>query len=325
MNVLRTSTSNKGTAEYMTIRPFFPWMGSKRLLVKQLVGKVPASYERYIEPFLGSGALLYALGPAQALASDVLAPVIELHKAVADDPQGFADAYRTLSVGADRETTFHAIRSRYPDISPPEFLYLLKHSHGSRFRVNSRGQFNSPLNRSPLKPSEVSERQLAVDFKAILAAGQIGQRVDFAKADFTERLLLAKPGDFIFMDPPYRWQAGREADYGGQWGAEDWKRLVACLVRLPPGVFIMITLHGSMPLEEVRELLAEVPDIHVEALALNGCHLRKGGMEGRTEWLARNYNHAITPASLSPGRRRAACPPGPSAPVHQQCRRAPGG
>lgn len=273
----------------MTLRPFMPWMGSKRLLAKQLVAKVPPAYGRYIEPFLGSGALLYALQPAEAYASDELGAVVDLHRAVANDAAGTAAAYLELATGCDREDTFLRIRERYPAVTPSEFLFLLKHCHGSRFRVNKAGKFNSPFNRSSLKASTPSEQGLAADTRAMVAAGAYGRSVDFARADFSERLGLARPGDLLFLDPPYQWQDKGEADYGGQWGAAGFKRLADALRALPPGVHIMMTLHGSMQLAEVEALLEGIPGMRVEAVALNGSHLRRGGMEPRREWLARNY------------------------------------
>lgn len=273
----------------MSLKPFFPWMGSKRLLVKELMARVPRRYERYFEPFLGCGAMLYAMQPDRAFAADELQPVVDLHRAVASDPEGTAAAYRHLSLGCERAETFMSIRGRYPNIAPCEFLFLLKHCHGSRFRVNQKGSCNSALNRSPLKASTPGERGVANDVKAMLAVGAYSHKVQFAKQDFAESLAAAGPGDFVFLDPPYQWQAGKEADYGGQWGPAGWRRLAEAIRALPPGVHVMITLHGSMPLEEVEALLEGIPGMRVEAVELVGSHIKRGGMAARKEWVAMNY------------------------------------
>lgn len=273
----------------MSCRPFLAWMGSKRLLTKQLLLRVPATYGAYHEPFLGSGAMLYALQPAKAFASDELGPVIELHKAVACCVDNVCSAYAELAGGCDRRSTFLEIRARFPTIQPHEFLFLMKNCHGSRFRVNMAGRFNSPFNNSSLKAATPTDRSVAADVAAMRQVASYSHCVDFARADYTERLRLVKPGDLLFLDPPYQWQDDKESDYGRRWGAAGWKNLAAALAALPRGVFIMLTLHGSMPRPEAEALLAGIPDIHLEAVPLTGSHLKHGGVETRTDWLARNF------------------------------------
>ena len=273
----------------MGLKPIMPWMGSKRQLTKQLLARVPSGFRAYHEPFLGSGAMLYALQPAIGYASDELKQVIDLHKAVAEAPDALVAAYTKLASGCDRKTTFLNVRNRFPDIEPSEFLFLMKNCHGSRYRVNQAGKFNSPFNVSSLKSAVPSEREIAADQKALADIGKYSCKVDFAAADYSERLHLVKSGDFVFLDPPYQWKAGAAPDYGGQWGPKEWRRMMGLLSKLPDGVNIMITLHGSMPREEVEEMLAVVPRMRAEAISLTNSHLKKGGMQVRQEWLAVNY------------------------------------
>lgn len=273
----------------MSCRPFLAWMGSKRLLTKQLLLRVPRSYGAYHELFLGSGAMLYALQPDKAFASDELGAVVDLHKAVAERVDEVCSAYTRLAGGCDRRSTFLDIRARYPAIQPHEFLFLMKNCHGSRFRVNKGGGFNSPFNGSSLKAATPSQRSVAADVAAMRQVAGYSHRVDFATADYADRLKLVEPGDLVFLDPPYQWQDGQESDYGRSWGATGWKNLAAELASLPRGVFLMVTLHGSMPRPEAEALLADIPDVHLEAVPLTGSHLKRGGVEARTEWLARNF------------------------------------
>jgi DNA adenine methylase len=56
--------------------PFLKWAGGKRWFVHRYLDEVPIHFGRYIEPFLGSGALFFALRPRRALLSDLNAELI---------------------------------------------------------------------------------------------------------------------------------------------------------------------------------------------------------------------------------------------------------
>lgn len=267
---------------------FLPWMGSKRLLVKQLLARTPANYQRYFEPFLGSGALLYALQPAEAFATDELRWVIDLHRAVGHDMDELESGYRALSLRTDRKQAFLEVRSRFPSIEPHEFFFMIKHCHGSRFRVNKSGGFNTPYNASTTKPSTNSERSIDNDIHKMRAVSHFAKTVSFECGDYADLLSKVRGGDLVFLDPPYRWD-DREADYGGTWNIADWRRLITLLSQLPNGVHIMLTMHGSMPFAELEAIKARVPGMRLEALELPGSLLKEGGRQARTEWLAVNY------------------------------------
>lgn len=266
---------------------FLPWMGSKRRLLPQLLAKVPRGFQRYHEPFLGSGALLYALRPPAALCADVLPSLIALHEAVARDAAGVCREFERVARTPDRRATFLAIRDRYPRVEPAEFLFMMKNCHGTRYRVNSSGRFNCPYKVS--NREDMTEKAISADCARIRAA-TVGTGVHFAVRDVEESLKLVGPGDLVFLDPPYQWQEGKEADYGRKFGPAGWASLMQCLADVPAAAYIMVTLHGGMEREEVLRLAAGVPGLtHLQALDLWGSHIARGGLSKRKEWLLTNY------------------------------------
>ena len=54
------------------------WIGNKQRHADQIIANFPAKFGTYIEPFLGSGAILGALAPSRAWASDAFAPLMEI-------------------------------------------------------------------------------------------------------------------------------------------------------------------------------------------------------------------------------------------------------
>lgn len=66
-------------------RPFVKWVGGKTQLLPQLLARVPENYTTYYEPFLGGGALFWALAPTQAIISDINAELINAYQVIAND------------------------------------------------------------------------------------------------------------------------------------------------------------------------------------------------------------------------------------------------
>lgn len=267
---------------------FLPYMGSKRRLLPQLLDAVPREFNTYIEPFLGSGALLYALRPQTAVACDHIPALVKLHVAVKEECEAVIQEYKSLTV--TKRVSFFDIRGRYPDVSPAEFFFLLRNCHGNRYRVNRAGKFNTPYKENSLqtvsaKALENTSQKLRQAFTALS-----GCSVTFLCSDAIPVVARAKPGDFIFLDPPYQWEPHQENDYGRAFGKAGWARLMEALAALPAGVHIMVTLHGAMPREEVLALASEVIGLHhLTSLSFAGTHLQRGGNDTQRDWLLTNY------------------------------------
>jgi DNA adenine methylase len=60
-------------------KPPVKWVGGKTQLLKELLARVPATYNRYFEPFVGGGALFFALQPRVAYLCDSNAELINLY------------------------------------------------------------------------------------------------------------------------------------------------------------------------------------------------------------------------------------------------------
>ena len=76
----------EGNHNFDPVVPFLKWPGGKRWFVAQHSGILPTSFRRYIEPFLGGGALFFHLQPARAILSDSNGALMEVYRAVRQDP-----------------------------------------------------------------------------------------------------------------------------------------------------------------------------------------------------------------------------------------------
>lgn len=184
--------------------PFLKWVGGKGRLLSQLIPLLPPGVERmrHVEPFTGGGAMFFARGPERALLCDLNASLVDTYLAVRDDVESVIGELETLSL-AHASGTYYRVRERYNAerraLSRNEraamFVYLNKTCFNGLHRVNRRGEFNVPEGRYK-NPNICDEHALRTASSAL-------QRAEIKHTSFEGLLSLAKPGDFVYLDPPY--------------------------------------------------------------------------------------------------------------------------
>ena len=128
--------------------PFLRWAGSKRKLLPKLMPYWGAGYERYIEPFAGSGALFFALQPNKAVLSDINSELIEALENVRDAP---GEIHGLLLSMEHSKEEYYRIRSQDKDLldargRTTRFIYLNRYCFPTGlYRTNLAGQFNVPF------------------------------------------------------------------------------------------------------------------------------------------------------------------------------------
>ena len=142
-----------------TLKPFVKWAGGKRQLLGEILERIPRTYDNYIEPFLGGGAVLFALQPKRALINDINASLIHTYKTIANNPQQFITKIKELDsrIAEGGKEYYYFIRELYNNKLMREeldlelaalFVFLNKHCFNGLYRVNSKGLFNVPYNNS---------------------------------------------------------------------------------------------------------------------------------------------------------------------------------
>jgi DNA adenine methylase len=178
--------------------PFVKWVGGKRKLLKELESRIP-KFERYFEPFIGGGALLFHLQPEKAYISDINSELINLYKTIRDDVENLIS---DLEKHIHSEEYFYEIRNldRKDDFEKASnifrasrFLYLNKSAFNGLYRVNRKGEFNVPFGRykNPIYAIPENLRECSKFLK----------KVEIRNGDFEK--FSPKEGDFFYLDPPY--------------------------------------------------------------------------------------------------------------------------
>lgn len=182
-------------------RPFLKWAGGKSQLLPELLKRLPPRFNRYFEPFLGGGAMFFAVRPTTATLSDANDELVNAWKVVRDSS---GDLVAALEAHRYEKTHYYEVRARdrAPDFasSPPaeraaRLIYLNRCGFNGLYRVNRRGEFNVPFGRY--------ENPVICDRAGLMACSALMEGVELATADFGFLLDAAGAGDFVYLDPPY--------------------------------------------------------------------------------------------------------------------------
>ena len=219
-------------------KSFLKWAGGKTRYARTLASLAPSYTGCYREPFLGSGAVFFELAPRAAVLSDANGELMACFQAVAEDPH---EVMRLLDGMPNTPEHFERVRRQHPaDLSAKEraarVIYLNKTSFRGLWRVNRRGEFNTPYG---AYDRPYYNRETLLRASKALASAQL------MTYDFETALNQAEPGDWVYLDPPYV-PLGGWADFKrytpDQFGEEDHERLSRAMVRASGrGVFLALT------------------------------------------------------------------------------------
>ena len=206
-------------------KPFLRWAGSKKRLIPKLLPYWGDGHKRYIEPFMGSAALFFAIKPSNALLSDINSDLVETFCTLRDHPRAVYNRLQHLPLGKE---AYYYIRkedsSQLPSLDrTARFIYLNRFCFNGIYRTNMNGKFNVPYASS--KTGQLPSQDDLYKAAKILSHAQIKMR------DFNEALKDVQGGDFVYMDPPYAVQNRRIfRQYGpASFGIEDLAHLASAL------------------------------------------------------------------------------------------------
>ena len=202
-------------------RPFVKWAGGKGSLISQLSNFYPYELrngiiERYIEPFVGGGAVLIDIlqnyDVRQAYAFDINIDLINSYNVIKNNVEELITNLKRMETEylqleqEERKNYFYNIRNEYNDYTLQEneqnvqrasqFIYLNRTCFNGLYRVNKDGKFNVPVG-SYKNPTICDEENLRNLSKLI-------QNVQFQCGDYRRSMEYVTENTFVYFDPPYR-------------------------------------------------------------------------------------------------------------------------
>jgi DNA adenine methylase len=234
------STLNVKDTKIIKLKPFVKWAGGKTQLLPELLKNKPRNYNRYIEPFVGGGALLFELKSKNALINDSNEELINCYIVIREKPN---ELIEELNKHKNEKEYFLGIRKLIPSqLSQVEraarLIYLNRTCFNGLWRVNKKNQFNTPFGN--YKNPKIVNPPLLHSISEYL------QEVVICSEDFEKFLMNnAKKGDFIYIDPPYH-PISKYSDFKRYtkdfFGIEEQKRLANLFAKLDKkGCFVLLS------------------------------------------------------------------------------------
>lgn len=225
------------------MNPILKYSGGKTKEIKFFKKYIP-KFDTYIEPFFGGGAVYFYLEPEKAIINDINYRLIEFY---VDLVKEYAKTRKELDfLGKEykiNRTAFEEKKRQYPDEKVPDanehiyyeirdmfnkeidpqytyatiYYYINKTAYSGMIRYNKAGEYNVPYGRY----KNFNTHLLTDNHYNLLKTAKI------MNTDYVKAFKLAKPNDFIFLDPPYDTTFSEYGNdvFTGDFGEDEHRRL----------------------------------------------------------------------------------------------------
>ena len=195
------------------MEPILKWAGGKRQLLHYLLpyindNRLDPDVGVYYEPFIGGGSLCLNLEKPRAVINDFNPEIVNVYQQIQDHPLELIDLLREFSTRLDREE-YYNVRGwdrldNYHDRPPLEkaarIIYLNRTCYNGLYRVNKNGQFNTPIGSTGFPFDLIAGRILTISHYFNEAD------IHIMNGDFSQCVVGAGAGDFVYFDPPYDYE-----------------------------------------------------------------------------------------------------------------------
>lgn len=248
------------------MNPMLKYRGGKSKEIPHFISHMPLSYDRYIEPFFGGGALYFYLEPDRAIINDINAKLFSFYQEMKElYPQARIQLDEIQKIYESNQRTYEAIKKTHPEermenknekfyywmrdmfnhkveqkyLGAVVYFFINKTAYSGMIRYNANGEFNVPFGRyKNLNTKLITEQHY-----------ELLKRTEIYNKDYSEIFQMAREDDFMFLDPPYDCifsDYGNEA-YKDGFGEDEHRRLANDFRNLPCKALLVI---GKTPLTE---------------------------------------------------------------------------
>lgn len=175
------------------------WIGNKQRFAEQICKIFPIEHNRYIEPFVGSGAVLGAMAPKNGIAGDALKPLIEMWNLLQSEPEKIYQYYEKTwnKFIKNKSVVYKEILASYNQKpNPLDLIFISRSCYGGVIRFTKQGKMSTPVGaHQPISPESFRERM-----------GLWRDRIKntkFIHGSYEKTMNEATAGDIVYCDPPY--------------------------------------------------------------------------------------------------------------------------
>lgn len=266
--------------------PFVKWAGGKRQLLDEITKRLPIEFNKYIEPFVGGGALFFAMqadnhNPKRI--NDTNHQLINCYIQIKDSPDELMeelnllrDHHNNLVINnEDVDAFYYEVRDQFNEriletelrvIDAARFIYLNKTCFNGLYRVNGSGRFNVPSGKKGIV-SLYSKENIINNSRSL-------QETDIRIGDFEDACKYLRAGDFVFFDSPY--YDTFDSYQSGGFSINDHIRLARLFKRLAKrGIYCMLTNSNTDFIKELYDGF-QIDEVDVKRLISSDVNTRTG-------------------------------------------------
>lgn len=200
-------------------RPFLKWAGGKTQLISDIEKALPINLTQtnftYIEPFVGSGAVLFWIlnnfpKLEKAVINDINEDLVNTYKIIASKPKELVsileilqNEFHALEGNEDyKKLYYYAKRNLYNSRKEEQsgqaalFIFLNRTCFNGLYRVNKKNEYNVPMGSY--------KRPTICDKENLFAVSNLLQKVEILCGDFEQTLPHASKNTLFYFDPPYK-------------------------------------------------------------------------------------------------------------------------
>ena len=197
-------------------KPFLKWAGGKTQLISEIKKNLPnITIDTYIEPFVGSGAVLFWIlsefdNLKRAVVNDINEDLINTYKTIQSTPkelisilESLQGEYHSLGNSDDKKKEYYYQkrelfnnRKQNQVAHSALFIFLNRTCFNGLYRVSRKNKFNAPIG-SYKKPT-------ICDKSNLLAVSEALQKVELLCGDFEQTVDYARDNTLFYFDPPYK-------------------------------------------------------------------------------------------------------------------------
>ncbi len=201
-------------------RPFVKWAGGKGQLLDVLKSNLPdgvgTTLRKYAEPFVGGGALLFALLYEytfdKVYICDNNKELINAYSVIKDRCgelieilANMQSKYNSCNSNDVKQEYYYEQRNRFNSLvlnndtcveKAALFIFINRTCFNGLYRVNRKGHYNVPFGKHT--------NPTICDTENLLKISETLQNVEMHSCDYHDVLHFADENTFVYIDPPYR-------------------------------------------------------------------------------------------------------------------------
>ncbi len=184
------------------LKPFVKWVGGKSQVLDVINILKPEKINKFIEPFVGGGAVFFNFAHNKAVINDINKELITSYKVIKSKYKKMISILDNWNNNDNLKEFYQELKFKDINVLTKEeiaarLIFLNKYGFNGIYRVNSKGEFNVPF--ANKNKTNLYDLTNISNINKYLKTNKI----KILNNNYQKLLRYIEPDDFLFVDPPY--------------------------------------------------------------------------------------------------------------------------